>query len=497
LHEEPVALIGHDGFCEGKRQKPHEQHKIYISEVRVELSTRHLMIDTIFGKHGDEKRTFYIGLLTIAIPVVIQNLLSSSLNMVDNLMIGRLGENSIAAVGLANQVFFIYSLIIFGLSSGASIFYAQHHGSKDYASLRRFLGMASAIALAAAMVFTAAAVIFPGALLRIFTTEPDVIADGTAYLRIVGLSYALNSLSFSLVFALRATNQAMVPMAASSVALATNTALNYILINGYMGFPALGVTGAAIATVIARVIEFFILIRAVYGRDNVLKAKLSELLSFTKEDISKFFRVASPVIINESMWAAGIVMYNFSYSRIGVDAFASVQITNVVSQLFYVFAFGVCNAASIMIGNRIGEERYDLVKDYSRRIMRLTLFLGITTSGLMLLLKGPILSLYRVTPGTLANTGILLTVVAAVIPVRIFNVLFVVGFFRGGGDTRFAMGAELISLWFVGVPAVAAAALIFRVPVTVAYSLSIAEDLVKFALCYPRYRSGNWFRRVI
>lgn len=455
------------------------------------------MLNSLIGRLDEDGKKFYKILLTISIPIVIQNFLTSSVNMVDNLMIGRLGEESIAAVGVANQMFFLYSLICFGLNSGASIFYAQYYGSKDHKSLHRYMGMAMVLGIFASILFSVLAIIFPGSVIRVFTDDPVVIREGVNYLRVVGFSYVLNSLSFAMVFALRATNQAMVPMFSTIVALATNTVLNLVLINGLLGFPRLGVTGAAIGTLVARILEFGLLFFIVFVKENILKTTLTNLVSFTKADIRNFFRITAPVILNEAMWSVGIVMYNFSYAKIGVASFAAIQVANVISQLFYVFAFGVCNAAAIMVGNQIGEGRYDLVKDYSKKIVRITLVIGLSTSLMITMLKTPILGLYNLDAGTLYATRRLLTIVSLIVPLRFFNILFVVGFFRGGGDTKFSLFAEIISLWGIGVPVVALSAIVFRLPVETVYLLSVSEEIVKFLICFPRYKSRKWFRRVI
>ena len=444
-----------------------------------------------------DDQKFYKVLFTIALPIIVQNFLSSSLNMVDNLMIGNLGEESIAAVGQANQLFFLFTLMSFGLNSGGAIFFSQSHGSEDYKSLKKYLGMTMVIGGMIALFFTFIALVIPERVMSLYSQDPKVLSESVNYLRIVGFSYLLSNLSFTMIFALRSTSQAFVPMISSIIGLSTNTFLNYCLINGAFGFPRLEVRGAALATLIARIIEFGILFYIVFVKKNILNASLKELLSFRKPNISKYLMVAAPVLLNETFWSLGILVYNYSYAKLGVSAFAAIQIQNTITQLFYVFSFGICNAAAIITGNLIGKGDIETLKIYARKIIRLTFFIGLGTSVLILIARNPILSLYKLEESTRATTSNLLSLITIMVPIRFLNVLFVVGLFRGGGDTRYSLFAETASLWFVGVPMVSIAALYFRLPVEYVLMCSFAEEIVKLIICYPRYRSHKWIRRIV
>lgn len=447
----------------------------------------------------DEKKQkhFYKILLTIAIPIIVQNFLSSSLNMVDNLMIGNLGETSIAAVGQANQLFFLFTLMSFGLNSGGAIFFSQFHGSGDYKSFKKYMGMTMVLGGVIASFFTAIAIFFPERVMGLYSEDPAVLSASVDYLKIVGFSYLINNLSVTMIFALRSTGQAFVPMISSVLGLGTNTVLNYLLINGVYGFPRMEVRGAALATLLARIIEFSVLFYIVFIKGNLLNASFKELMAFRKPNISSFLRVAAPVLLNETFWSLGIVVYNYSYSKLGVSSFAAIQIQNTITQLFYVFSFGICNAAAIITGNLIGKGDIDLLKEYASKIIRLTFMVGVLTSLLLSIAKNPILSLYHLEEGTRETTFKLLTYISFIVPVRFLNVLFVVGLFRGGGDTRYSLFAETASLWLVGVPMVSLAALVFKLPVEQVFMMSFLEEIVKFLICMPRYRSKKWIHRVV
>ena len=385
----------------------------------------------------------------------------------------------------------------FGLNSGGSIFFSQFHGSQDYKTFKKYMGITMLLGSIIALFFTFIAVVIPERVMGLYSENPIVLEESVNYLRIVGLSYLISNLSMTFIFSLRATSQAFVPMLSSIIGLGTNTFLNYCLINGAFGFPRLEVRGAAIATLIARVIEFSILFYIVFIKKNILNATFKEITSFRKPNFSKYLLVAAPVILNETFWSMGIMVYNFSYSKLGVSSFAAIQIQNTITQLFYVFSFGICNAAAIITGNLIGRGEIDTLKIYARKIIKLTFLIGVGTSLLLVLAKTPILSLYRLEASTSATTGKLLTLISFIVPVRFINVLFVVGLFRGGGDTRYSLFAETASLWLVGVPMVSLAALYFRLPVEYVLMTSFAEELVKLIICYPRYRSHKWIRSVV
>lgn len=443
------------------------------------------------------RKTFYKMLLTIALPIIIQNFLSSSLNMVDNLMIGRLGEEAIAAVGQANQLFFLFNLISFGLNSGGGIFFSQFYGHGDYKMFKKYLGMTMVLGSVIALGFTFLALVVPEQIMGLYTDNPIVLKESVGYLRIVGFSYLMNNLSFTLVFALRATNQASIPMISSIIGLGLNTVLNYALINGVWGFPRMEVRGAALATLVARTVEFGLLFYIVFMKKNIIHGSFRELFSFKRANMAKYLLVAAPVILNETFWSLGIVVYNYSYAKLGVDAFAAIQIQNTITQLFYVFSFGISNAAAIITGILIGRQEVDLLKVYAGKIIKMTLMIGVLTSVVLYLSKEPILSFYSLEKATKLSAGTLLTLITFIIPVRFLNILFVVGLFRGGGDTRYSLMAETSSLWFVGVPLVAFAALYLKLPVETVLLISFTEEVIKLLICLPRYKSMKWIKVVI
>ena len=303
--------------------------------------------------------------------VALQNLIASSLNMVDTIMIGQLGETQIAAVGLANQVTFLLHLFLFGISSGSAIFTAQYWGSKDIINIKRILGLGLLFGIAIAGFFAAVGLFMPQFVLGLFSEDPVVVDMGSTYLSIVALSFVLMAVSFTYASVLRSTGKARLPMYISAFALVMNTVLNYGLILGKLGLPALGVRGAAIATLIARLVEVLLILGVVYGRRLRLAAKPAELFDLSAVYVGRFLRTTIPVVLNESLWAVGVTLYIVIYARMGTDVVAAINIASTVERLAMVLFFGIANATAVMLGNLIGAG--DLYRAY-RHALRIILF---------------------------------------------------------------------------------------------------------------------------
>ncbi len=264
-------------------------------------------------------RRFYSSMLKLAVPITIQQLISSSTNLLDVLMIGQLGETSIAALGLSNQIFFLLTLFLFGISSGSAIFTAQYWGKGDMVNMRKVMGIGLTLAFSVALFYTLIALIIPETILGLYTNDQAVIEIGSQYLRIVGFGYIFTAVSLTYMFVLRSTQNVRLPMTITIIALSSNIFLNYCLIFGNFGFPELGVQGAAIGTLIARIFEFILMIYFSYRFKTAAAAKIQELrysFSFFKQVL----KTSMPAAINEVIWSLGITTYYAVYARIGTDA---------------------------------------------------------------------------------------------------------------------------------------------------------------------------------
>jgi putative MATE family efflux protein len=442
-------------------------------------------------------RNFYKTMLAIALPISFQNLISSSLNMVDTVMIGRLGETQIAAVGLANQLFFLFILLMFGINSGCAIFTAQFWGKRDIANIRRVLGLALVSGGSLSLVFASAAFFIPQHILRLFTMDAVVVDLGSQYLKIISFSYLITTISFAYAFASRSIGQAKLPMVVSAISLLTNTLLNYLLIFGNFGFPAMGVRGAALATVIARSVEMIFLLSIIYKQGDVLAGKIRELLDFGFDFVKRIYQTAIPVILNEGIWALGMTMYSVAYARISTDAVASIQIANTIQNIFMVVAMGLGNSCAVMLGNEIGAGHKEKAITYGNTFILLGTLLGAAIGGLLALVAPFILQFFNVSQSVYESAYWILMVMGFTMAIRIFNTILIIGIFRSGGDTKFSLYLEMGSVWLIGVPLAFLGALVWHLPVYWVYGLISIEELLKAVLGFPRVLSKKWVRNVV
>lgn len=442
-------------------------------------------------------KIFLKGMLSIAVPIALQNLISSSLNMVDTLMISSLGQTSIAAVGLANQVFFFYILITFGINSGSSIFIAQYWGKEDISSIRKVLGLALSLSVIVGVLFTVVAFFFPEFIMSIFIKQSEVVKLGSDYLRIISLSYIITAISFAYSVALRTTGRPTVPMKISAISFLTNTLLNYILIFGKFGMSAMGVKGAAWGTVIARIVELGFILYSVYVPKGALAASMKELLSWNKEFVTKYLRTTYPVIIAEAFWALGQVMYSIAYARIGEEATAAVQLTSTIQNIFFVVVRGLANACTVMVGNKIGGGDEADAYEYAKKFMIISTILGLVLGIILASTPRLTLMLFKgLNPGLYEVATKILIVMGLTFAIRIFNVTAIVGVLRGGGDTSFAMILDITTVWIVGVPLAFIGALYFKLPVHFVFGLVTLEEVLKVLITIPRILSKKWIRNI-
>ncbi|MGL4109051.1 MATE family efflux transporter [Clostridium sp. LP20] len=442
-------------------------------------------------------KEFYKKILLIAVPIIIQNFITSSLNIVDTIMIGKLGEKEIAAVGISNQYFFLFNILIMGIFSGMAIFTSQYWGKKDVDNIRRIVGLGTLFALGIGLLFTIWARVSPEMIISIFNKDPQVISLGADYLVIVCLSYTFTALTFNYATASRCIEKTAVPMVISGIALLINTFFNWILIFGNLGAPALGVKGAAIATVIARVLEVVILLGYIYITNGVLAAKIKELFSFDKRFVKMIFITMIPVLLNEGCWGLGSVMYNVIYGRIGTQAIASVQIATTVNNLFMVVIFGIGSAALVIVGNEIGRGNYQKGYEYGKRSVKLGCTIGVILSLGLVLLSGNIVEIFDVSNEVRTWAKDILYVIAMIMIIRVYNIIIIVGVLRGGGDAKTSLLIEACTMWFIGVPLAFIGAFMLKLPVHLVYALCTAEELVKVILCYRRFKSKKWINNLV
>ena len=444
----------------------------------------------------ETRREFFSKLLFLSLPIMMQNLLMASVSFVDTMMIGMVGEEAIAAVGLANQMFFLITLFFFGVSSGAAIFVAQYWGAQDRESMHKVMGIALLISMAGALLSSIISLVFPEAIMSIFTDDPTVISRGREYLVVVAVSYLFTAVVMVYSTSLRSTGDAKTPLYISIFSLSLNVILNYVLILGKFGFPRLEVRGAALATAISRGLEMVFLLLLVYGKKRAVAAPIKRLLGFNRTMVKKYFVTCLPVILNEMFWSLGMTTYKIAFSRMGMEVIASVNVSEAIQNLFFVILMGISNASAIMIGNRIGENRINLAIANANRLLHIGLFTGAILGGLLALLA-PWLSIpFNLSPAVAHMTTRSLLSLGLLVPIKAYNMVLVVGVLRSGGDTRFSMFAELTGVWLIGVPCAFLGALVFHIPIYYLYLFVGLEEVFKLIIGMVRVKSGKWINRL-
>lgn len=443
-------------------------------------------------------RTFLTTTFNVAVPIAAQQLVMNVLNAVDVLMIGQLGETAVAAVGLANQIFFLLTLFLFGVGSGSAVFTAQFWGRGDVANLRRVLGIGLRLALGGGALFTLATVLAPAQLLAFYTRDPAVIAAGSDYLRTVALCYIPASVTMIYGIILRSTRNVKLPMAVSVAALTLKTVLAYLLIFGRLGLPELGIMGGAVATAVARCLESVVLILLSYRLHLPVAAALRELALPGRDFMGTYARTTLPVVLGEIAWSFGMTTYFAIYARIGTDAVAAVNIASTIEGIALVPFLGLGNACAILLGNRIGANQTRSALEDARRYLRLGLIIALVVGLLLAGASSAIAGFYRISPAAQGYLRNLLLIMAVALWLKTINLIMIVGIMRSGGDTRFALFADVGPMWVLGVPMAALTAFVLGLPVHwVMLTVLLCDEGVKFLIGIRRVLSGRWINNVV
>lgn len=446
----------------------------------------------------ENRSGFYKKMLTLALPIALQQLLTSCAQLIDTAMVVGLGNAGTAAIGVAGRWGFLVNLALFGISSGVATMTAQHWGIKDYKSIHRAYGTGLVLAVTVGMIYTVCAFAIPRQLMMVFNNEPEVIEAGAQYLRYVCLYGIFTAISLVTSTTMRSTEDVHTPLVCSVIAVVTNTALNYILINGKLGLPALGLQGAAIATALSAALQAALMITIGYAKKSIVIAKPSETFSFEKEFFRKFLRVCLPVMFNELMWGIGTNVYAMVYARQGSENYAAYTIFNSIEQVAFVFFVGICHACSIMVGKSVGAGRHKEAYSMGKRFIMLVPLLGVLTGAVLIAVRYPLLSLLPIeTEGARQMTATLIFIYALWMGVRNISYVSIVGIFRAGGDTKIGMYYDLCSLFLLSIPTVVYLGFFTDVPFYVLIiAMYVAEDTLKSVLCLRRFKSRRWIKQL-
>ncbi|GAA0121470.1 MULTISPECIES: MATE family efflux transporter [Clostridium] len=442
-------------------------------------------------------KKFYKNLFLLSMPIILQQLIASSLNMLDTVMIGMVGETELASVGIANQYYFLFNIFVMGISSGCSVFISQLWGKKDKENIKKVLGIGLISGLVITALFTAVALFVPESIIGIFNKDEQVIKIGSEYLIIVCISYVFTAISFNFAAASRSIENTVLPMIASLSGLICNGILNYIFIFGKFGFEAMGVRGAAFATLIARMVESIILIAPIYLNKGILRIKFKEFFTINKDLVKSVYSTIIPVILNEACWGLGTVTYAVIYGRIGTQASAAIQICTTIQNLFMIIAYGLANASVVVIGKEVGSGREERSKLYARRLCAVSALVGLALSVILALSAPGILSLFNVSKAVLHDALLILYIYAIVMTAKIYNVILIVGILRGGGDSKFGAILQGVTLWLIGVPLAFITAFIFKLPVYIVALMTAIEETIKVVILIKRFISNKWINNVI
>ncbi len=448
----------------------------------------------------ETNRYFYKRVLQIGVPIFLSQFLTSLLSIIDTVMVGVLGEDAIAAVGLSANFGFFFIMVLFGFLSGLGIFIAQYWGSKDFKNIHKVFIITIIVGTMISTVFFVLVHFFPEFIVGLYNNGDDLVQRAIIktyavdYLRIISYSYFFMAANFVIIMLMRNTEQVVFPQIISVITVLINTALNFVLITGRFGFPRLGVEGAAIASVISSGLGFtMLLLRMKMSNHKVLKVKFREYKNITRDFINKLAHKALPVGINETIWGLGMSMYLMAMGFIGGSAVASVQISNMVMGLFWVANAGISTACAIMIGNKLGENEIALAKSWGLKFTKLSFVAGIFLGALLFLLSPYIPNIFEdATIEMKTNVRWILLMFSFYIPIKFTNAIQIIGTLRAGGDTRFALFAELIPLWFIGVPLAFILSIYTTLPLWAILAIVNVEELIKFVIVLRRFFTYKW-----
>lgn len=442
------------------------------------------------------ERNFYKLILSIALPIAIQNLITFSVSLIDTMMLGALGEVQLSAASIGNNLFFILTVLIFGLAGGSNILISQYWGKGDVNTIHKILSIMYRACIIIVAVFVAIATILPEEFMRIYTSDIRVIEEGAIYLRIISIGYIFYALTNATIMMLRSVKTVKISLVVYSVSLMVNAIFNYIFIFGKFGVPALGVKGAAIATVMARIVEFLIVIIFMVKYENKICLRVKHLLKVDKIILKDFMINCTPVLFNEFLWSTGSTMISIIIGRLGTETVAANSISNVVFQFVTVFIFGLSNATAVIIGNTIGEGKNEKAKEYSRTVGVLSILMGIMAGVVILLIRPIVVDFYNVSQTTKDIAIQIMNSMSIIVIFQSFGITLMMGVLRGGGDAKFVLVNDIIFLWLVAIPCGFLTAFVLKWPIAAVFFVVKSDEIIKSIIATIRVLSGKWVRNV-
>lgn len=445
---------------------------------------------------AEKSSMFYKNLFALVLPITVQNLMTAMVSASDALMLGFLDQSSLSAVSLATQVQFILNLFYAALTIGATVLAAQYWGKGDVSSVEKVLAVALKASCLVSAIFFLGALFLPGLLMGLFTNEAELIQLGIPYLRVVSMSYLFTGVSQVYLCIMKNSGRTFRSTVYGSVSVILNILLNAILIFGLLGFTKRGIVGAAIATTVSRAMEFLLVLLENMKKDTV-RIRWELLKSDDKKLRKDFYRYTSPVMANELVWGCGFAMFSVIMGHLGNDAVAANSIANIVKNIIACMCIGIGTGSGILVGNELGRGELRLAKEYGGKLCRISLIAGVL-SGIMLLACGPLILHFAVNLSVQAQEylRIMLYICAYYLIGKAMNSTIIAGIFCAGGDTRFGLLCDLVTMWVVIVPLGMLAAFVWELPIPAVYFLLNLDEFIKLPAVYRHYRKYRWIKNL-
>ena len=441
-------------------------------------------------------RAFYSKLVTIALPIALQGLINIGVNMMDTIMVGQLGETAISATSLANQFINVFHIFCMGMGMGASVLTSRYWGMQDIPSLKKAVTIMYRICLALGSLFTVATIVAPGAIMKIYTTSPDVISEGIRYFGWSIPCYLLLGFSLTTTIVLRSIGQVKMPLYCSIAAFFINVGANWIFIFGKLGAPAMGVAGAALGTFIARLFEFIVICGYFLFVEKKVAYRIKDVFTKCGEMVREYIRISIPVLISDGMLALGNNSVAMIVGRLG-DSFVSANaIAAVIMQFSTVFISGLSNGSAIMTGHTLGEGDVEKAKKQGWTFLGLGVIIGLIACVIILIISGPVIAMYKITPETVGITKQLISSLAIIAVFQTANSILTKGVLRGGGDTKFLMVADILFLWIASVPLGYLCGITWGLSPFITYTALKIDQIIKAIWCVFRLKSDKWIKRI-
>lgn len=447
-------------------------------------------------KYIETDRGFYKKLVTIAFPVAMQSVITVGVNLIDTIMLGKLGETALSASSLANQFIVLFIFMCMGISMGASVLTGRFWGARDMVSLKKVVTIAYRVALGIALLFTVINYFFAWQIMSLYSDEAPVVEAGAIYLRWSTAAFLLMALNTVSANVIRSVGVNHISFIASLCSFFVNIGANYVLIFGKFGFPQMGVAGAALGTVIARIVETAIVCNYVFRIDKKIAYRVKDLFSHCRDMVREFLSISIPVMLSDSLLGIGESVLAVIMGHIGSQFVAANAITGVVQRLSTIFISGMAHASCIITSQTLGEKRIDDAKRQGTTFLLIGLIVGAAAAGVITLLKEPVINSYNITEDTKVIARELMNAISFIVVFRSTNMILTKGVLRGGGDTKFLVLADTSMMWVIAIPLGAVAGLVLHLPSFWIYVCLYADQVIKAVWCIFRLRSGKWIKKI-